>query len=278
MARSMNRASRPPWLPGQAATGGAASPPDAKPRPCCGLWREGTWRSSPANSAPPPPASRRARRREAPTMQARPVRGVQRRGLGRAYPLGRPGTPRPLRCRRGHRPGRTPRPRLPVPGPRLPERAGLPGHPVLTQLRPPGRRQRVRRTPHPHAQGKPPLGAALPHRRGTTPRPARIPTPVQPGVADRTTRLSNPPWRSPSPSPLARRPPHNHHQSPAQQTSGGSGPLNCLKRTATLGILVVSPSAQLGKPRDPPRTRQLPPSSSGPGHRILSPKTGVRLP
>ncbi|CAA9222754.1 MAG: Mobile element protein, partial [uncultured Acetobacteraceae bacterium] len=74
---------------------------------------------------------------------------------------------------------------------RLPEGAALPGHRELARLRPRAGGQRLRRTLHPHAQGKPAVAADLRHGRRTAPGAARVPRRLQHHLADRAARLQD---------------------------------------------------------------------------------------
>ena len=93
----------------------------------------------------------------------------------------------------------------PVHGPRLPARDRLARGRVLTGLCPRAGGQRLRRALHPDAEGEPPLGPDLRHRRGAPPRPDRLQTDLQRKLADRAAR---PPLARPVPTqPDGRRPP-----------------------------------------------------------------------
>jgi hypothetical protein len=84
-----------------------------------------------------------------------------------------------------------PRPRQPVHLACLPGRAQDPRHRVEPVLRPPARRQRLRRAIHPHPEGAAALAAAIPHGRGARPGAPRLRTPLQQPLDHRADRLPN---------------------------------------------------------------------------------------
>src|ERR1051325_3567406 len=113
------------------------------------------------------------------------------------YPLPGPGADPPRRTaslrsiREGGCPGsvRPPRPRLAIHVGSLPERTRLPRHRQFARLRAGTGRQWLRRAVHPHAEGKPALGADFREYRGTASGFAGIPRDLQHDLADRAPRL-----------------------------------------------------------------------------------------
>ena len=114
-------------------------------------------------------------------------------------PPGRPRTLRGHRRRRCVRVAFAARPRVTVPGGRLPTGDRLLRHRELPQLRAGARRQRRRGALHPDAQGERLVGAELRDDRATPPRLTRVQADVQRAVDAGEVRLSQPGARAPRP-------------------------------------------------------------------------------
>ena len=97
----------------------------------------------------------------------------------------------------GQRSCPSPRSRLPVREPPLPERDPLPRPRKLASFRAGTRGQWLRRALHPRAEGKPAVGPTLRHGRGAAPGADRVQADLQPQLDRRAARLPNP---SPGPS------------------------------------------------------------------------------